>query len=215
MKKLLTPTLACIVFLSACSTTVVDDAERELPADPAGAMIDDHKDGDMHLDEDSGADAEPFSFEKNADISQSFIAFKGSKGLLNFHEGRFNDFDARIVFDVDNVPASSLEANVRIKSMETDAFKLTEHLLTDDFFSADTYKTAHFTATFFEHIEDDTYHVIGDMTMKGVTKEIEFDADITDKYLTAEFTILRNDFGVGEEGLVDNEVAMELKLVWQ
>ncbi|QIP15959.1 YceI family protein [Spirosoma aureum] len=53
------------------------------------------------------------------------------------------------------------------------------HLASDDFFSSEKYPTATFEITSTDRTTDTTYHIQGDLTIKGITHPIDFDADVT------------------------------------
>ncbi|MDP7247838.1 MAG: YceI family protein [Candidatus Peribacteraceae bacterium] len=132
MQKSLAPFVLIGILLSACSTTVIEDSERELPAPTTKVM----------------EEGSPPSFD--VDYLQSFIAFKGNKGGIIHHKGKFEDFDLEITVDPKNPTDSTLakaEVSIGIKSMVTDSDGLTKHLLSADFFEAEKFPNATFVTT--------------------------------------------------------------------
>ncbi len=57
-----------------------------------------------------------------------------------------------------------------------------------------------------KHIEKNKYHGTFDLTIKGVTKQVEIPFTYTSKEnegtFSAEFTVNRRDFGVGSKSLI-------------
>lgn len=63
-------------------------------------------------------------------------------------------------------------------SMNSDSEKLTGHLKTDDFFSVEKNPTSKFVITKVTGAGKDRINVIGDLTIKGITKSISFPASV-------------------------------------
>ena len=104
---------------------------------------------------------------------------------------------------------------------------LESHLKGQGFFDVATYPTATFTITGVSPLEEQTYTVTGNLTMKGVTEEISFPAQIYEVndtlHAKANFEIDRTRWGitVGSgsffenmgDNLIADEVAISLSLV--
>jgi polyisoprenoid-binding protein YceI len=117
---------------------------------------------------------------------------------------------------VDPADPTTLKVNVEfdVKSMYTDAGKLTNHLLSSDFFDAKKYPTAKFETTKVEKAEGGVT-VTGKLTMLGKTKEISFPAKLTTTAgglkLTSAFKIDRTDYGMTYgKGKVDDAVSLDV-----
>lgn len=65
-----------------------------------------------------------------------------------------------------NIPDSELEAT------------FIKHMASDDFFSSEQYPEATFEISHAEPLPDGAYHVDGDLTIKGITHPIGFDAQV-------------------------------------
>ncbi len=199
--KILIPLFALAILLSACSTSVVTEEDRELPTDTMEGMQD-----------------EGFTGEKTADPATSFIAFVGTRGETTSHECKFNQFTTSVEF-TDGVP-ESINATIAIQSLETESDGLTRHLLSADFFEAETFSEAVFSSTSVTPADaPDTYTVTGVFTIKDVSQEETFTATITQEYLQASHTLDRTDYNVGGpiDGLkaTNAEVPLELKILFQ
>jgi polyisoprenoid-binding protein YceI len=194
--KLLIPLFALAILLSACSTEVITEEDRELPAE--GEQMDEVS----------------FTGTLSEIPTESFIAFTGSKGAALSFEGKFNEFETAVEF-AEGEPVS-VSTTIQIKSMETDVQKLTDHLLNPDFFETETYEEATFTSSSVELMEGGLYFVTGDLTIKDVTLEENITFNITQNYIEGIHTIDRTLYNVGnaEDG-VDLEVPLEFKVVLQ
>jgi polyisoprenoid-binding protein YceI len=78
--------------------------------------------------------------------------------------------------------------------------KLEGHLKSDDFFGVDTYPTANFELTQSIPQGPGKYKVTGNLTIKGITKEIKFPATVQEEngeYIaTADITVDRSEYNV-------------------
>jgi polyisoprenoid-binding protein YceI len=86
--------------------------------------------------------------------------------------GRFTKFSGTIVVDRDNLENSTVNASIDVGSIDTDNDKRNGHLKTPDFFDAATYAAITFKSTSWKKTGDDTFDVTGDLTIKGVTKQV-------------------------------------------
>jgi len=192
--------LLTALLLTACSTTVITDKERALPETPASP-------------------SQNRSFD--ADYSQSFIAFTGSKGDIISNEGKFEKFALEIKTDPAD-PANAELANAKvtidIKSIITDSDGLTKHLLSSDFFDAERFPSATFITKSITKTGKETYEVEADLTIKEITKQVSFPIRITDQFLTFTYNLDRTQFGIGgtTEGFkgIDAIVPIEAKIVF-
>jgi polyisoprenoid-binding protein YceI len=100
----------------------------------------------------------------------------------------------------------SLEGTVDIASATTDEEQRDGHLASPDFFDAQRFPRATFRSTSFEQLPDGSVRVAGELTLKGVSKEIELTGSVAGpavdpwggERIGLELTgvVDRNDFGV-------------------
>ena len=196
--RLLLPLFALAILLSACSSTVVTDEERRLPDGEA-----------MEKMEDGTVSREVY-------LSQSYIAFTG-KNSKSTQEGKFTEFTVDLEEEGDVL--TGLAVVIDVSSMVTGSQKLTDHLLNPDFFEVETWPEIVFESTSIEAVED-SYTVTGTLEMHGETGEVSFDLMLTNEYITAEFTVSRDAYGIGEpyDGSmmsIEDEIPMEVKVVFK
>lgn len=92
--------------------------------------------------------------------------------LVTQTRGRFTDFDGQIVADSAKPEASSVEFKIKVTSIDTDVEDRDKHLRSPDFFDVATYPEITFNSTSVKSSGKDTYAVTGNLTMRGVTKQI-------------------------------------------
>jgi polyisoprenoid-binding protein YceI len=140
------------------------------------------------------------------DPNHSGVTFKVRHlGLTNVR-GRFNKVDASLKVG-DDLAATQFGATIDIASIDTNQADRDAHLLTTDFFSAESHPTMKFTSTEIRHVSGDDYEAAGDLTINGVTKPVTLEVEFTgaevhpgDGKLHSGFIatskIVRDDFGI-------------------
>lgn len=114
--------------------------------------------------------------------------------------GEFNDFGGTIVYDPDHPSASSVEFTVQATSLDTDNDRRDGHLRSPDFFAVEEHPTLTFKSKKVAGMGDDLA-VTGDLTIRGVTKEVTVAVDVLGTMgekagFATEFEVDRNDYGV-------------------
>jgi len=110
---------------------------------------------------------ETFVFDK----AHSQVGFQ-IRHFLTKVEGRFRDYDGRIVIDRQNPANSRVDVTIQAASIDTGNEKRDADLKSANFFEVDKYPTIAFKSTKVTPNGKDLYLVTGDLTMHGVTKTI-------------------------------------------
>jgi len=110
---------------------------------------------------------ETFVFDK----IHSQVGFQ-IRHFLTKVEGRFRDYDGRIVIDRQNPANSRVDVTIQAASIDTGNEKRDGDLKSANFFEVDKYPTITFKSTKVTANGKDLYLVTGDLTMHGVTKTI-------------------------------------------
>lgn len=93
--------------------------------------------------------------------------------------GNFAEFEGTLKIDRHDLTNSSVEASIKIPSVDTDNDKRDSHLQEDDYFGAGEYPMITFTSTEWEATsEEDQFKVTGELTMRGITKEVVLDVEL-------------------------------------
>lgn len=111
------------------------------------------------------------STQWNLDPAHSEITFKVKHMMISNVKGRFNNFTANLVSEDDNFTHVKADAKIETNSIDTNSKDRDNHLLSADFFNAESFPT----------IEFETNSLNGDvegyMTIKGVRKPIQLDVE--------------------------------------
>ncbi|MFC1730467.1 YceI family protein [candidate division KSB1 bacterium] len=112
----------------------------------------------------------------NVDKSHSNIGFKVKHMVISTVRGNFTDYDISFKSkNIDNFEGAAVEAVLRTASINTDNERRDNHLKSDDFLNAEMYPEIMFMSRSFTKMNDDTYKVTGDLTIRDVTKEVELE----------------------------------------
>ena len=149
--------------------------------------------------------------------------------LVTKVRGRFDDFEGTIDYN-DAVPEQSkVTFTIQATSIDTNEKDRDTHLRSEDFFAVEQFRTITFVSRRVTKKGAETYDVIGDLAIRGVTKEITLPVThlgkIKDPWgneklgFEAEITLNRKDFGLKwnaplEAGgfLVGDEVKVSLTI---
>lgn len=148
------------------------------------------------------------------------VAFVGYKGVLGSKEGGFSKLTGTLTLPGDDLTQLSVNVTVDTKSLYTEADALTGVLSGKEFLSIEEFPTATFESSKIEKT-DSGYQVTGNLTLRGVTKGVQFPATIEQTpqgiKTVAEFKIDRNAWGITSPGwketLIDAEVLLKLDLL--
>src|SRR3546814_1197440 len=85
----------------------------------------------------------------------------------------FGDVDGTLVYDADDVSASSVEVTLPLTGMDSFSDDFDKHLLSADFFDIAKFPAATFKSTKVEAAGEGKLKVTGDLTIKDITKRSE------------------------------------------
>lgn len=157
-------------------------------------------------DAENVAEAGKGAVSYTVNVNESQVEWHGSK-LAYGHSGLINLTDGALAIEAGNLTSGNFTIDMKTmketggKDAES-AAKLAGHLMSADFFDVEKHPTAKFEVTGSTALASDstTHTVKGNLTIKGVSKNIEFPAKVTvagdDVTATASFTINRNDWGI-------------------
>lgn len=106
------------------------------------------------------------------DPTHSDIAFKVKHMMISTVTGFFNEFDGEVESDNDDFNGAKINFSIAIDSINTKNADRDGHLKSDDFFNAESYPNMTFQSKSFNGES-----LIGDLTIRDVTKEVELDVD--------------------------------------
>ena len=120
--------------------------------------------------------------------------------------GDFSGLSGLIKFDPDKLAVSLFDVTVNASTVDTDNSMRDGSLKKAEYFDVDNFKTIGFKSTKITLSSvAGRFYVFGDLTIKGITKPIEFGFGATPKdggyVFDGEFSINRRDFGVGGKSI--------------
>ncbi|HEX6541555.1 MAG TPA: YceI family protein [Ktedonobacterales bacterium] len=140
------------------------------------------------------------------DTAHSSIEFTAKHMMVTNVRGRFNTFSGDAYIDEANPERSRVDVTIDLASLATGNEGRDQHLRSADFFDVEQYPTATFHSTSVEPRGEDRLHMIGDLTIRGVTKPVTLDVTIEGKFkdmqgkerygITATTSFSRKEFGL-------------------
>jgi polyisoprenoid-binding protein YceI len=138
--------------------------------------------------------------------------------------GRFTEVAGTFTV-AENPEDSTLDAVIQADSIHTNHPQRDDHLRTNDFLDVPNHPTLTLKSTGFRRVDDTHWVMTGDLTVRGVTKAVDFDLEYlgegpsmqegrTVVAFSATATIDRRDFGVSfNHSLLDGSVVVGNKVV--
>ena len=171
------------------------------------------------------AQADVWSFDQ----AHSTIGFSVRHLVVSKTKGHFTDYDGHVKFDGKNLADASVEIIIQIASINTGNEDRDKHLKSGDFFEVEKYSVMKFQSKKVIPGKNEKFQIIGDLTIKDVTREVTLDAEFNGVVngpmgnsrsgFSAETTINRQDFNVAWENklkdgslIVGNDVNINLEI---
>jgi polyisoprenoid-binding protein YceI len=134
------------------------------------------------------------------DHAHSQINFVAEARFISAH-GYFDKWEAEVQLDPAKIENSSFKITIEAASVNTRVARRDDHLRSKDFFDVATYPQITLVSKKVTKTGDRKYAVVGDLTLRGVTKQIE--VEITHVFyennrgrFRCSFPINRKDFGM-------------------
>jgi len=127
----------------------------------------------------AGADLSHLSGDYTIDTAHSKIGFAVRHAMVTNVRGEFTEYEGKLHLDGANPANSTAELVIKVASIDTRQAQRDEHLRTGDFFSAETFPEITFRSTSAEQVDEDTYRLHGDLTIKGVSRPVALDLEFT------------------------------------
>lgn len=127
-------------------------------------------------------------------------------------DGYFKKFDGKITATKDDLSDAVFELSIETASLNTDLEMRDNHLKSEDMFNVVNFPLMTFKSTAFKKISGNKYAMIGDLTIKGITKSITLDVTMNGPVahpdpkntipqlgMKALATVKRSDFEIGSK----------------
>jgi len=155
-----------------------------------------------------------FSAEKyKIDSVHSSVGFSVKHMVITNVKGEFNSFSGTVMFDKNDLGNSSVDVTIDAASIDTDNDQRDGHLKSPDFLAVEEYPNITFVSKKIKKT-DDGYVAVGDLTIRGVTKEMNIPFTVAGPIMDSngkkrigangKLTINRQDFGVSWSRTLDN-----------
>ncbi|MCM3177693.1 YceI family protein [Cytobacillus horneckiae] len=140
------------------------------------------------------------------DPAHSSVDFSVKHMMIANVKGTFNQFDATIEADPDDLTSASIELNIDLASVDTRNEDRDNHLRSADFFNVEKNPKMTFATTNIERKGEGEYNVTGNLTIAGVTKSetisVTYEGSGVDPWgnvkvgFTADGSLNRSDYGL-------------------
>ncbi len=111
------------------------------------------------------------------DTAHSEINFTVRHMMISNVRGRFERFEGTVEFDEQNPTNSSVEVKIEAASINTREPQRDAHLRSPDFLDAEKYPYLIFKSKKIEVIDSNHGRIIGDLTIRDVTKEVTLEVE--------------------------------------
>jgi polyisoprenoid-binding protein YceI len=91
--------------------------------------------------------------------------------------GRFNEFEGTLEIG-DDLASARANGTVQTASVYTNEEQRDNHLRSEDFFHAEAHPELSFESTAIRQVDDDTFEIEGELTMRGITRPITLKAEV-------------------------------------
>ncbi|HUH14157.1 MAG TPA: YceI family protein, partial [Longimicrobiales bacterium] len=114
------------------------------------------------------------------DPAHTLVEFSAKHMKITTVKGRFTGVEGTLVADTENPDASSVEVRIDANSIDTGTPDRDTHLRSADFLDVENHPQIVFRSKRVEgaHAEEgDEFKVVGDLTIRGTTREVELAAE--------------------------------------
>ena len=143
--------------------------------------------------------AKPITYK--LDSNNSRVGFSVKHKITKDVFGEFSRSTGIAEYNSKTKKILNIESLIEVKSIDTGNAKRDRHLRSSDFFDAQNHPQIYFKSNNVVLVSENKYKVYGNLTMRGVKKEIILDGDKTtdsngNLFFNASSIINRQDFGI-------------------
>ncbi|MFH1012074.1 MAG: YceI family protein [bacterium] len=113
----------------------------------------------------------------DVDKAHSSVGFSVKHLMIATVRGEFGSYTASAEFDPSDPAKLSLEATIDAASINTNNDARDKHLRSADFFDVEKFPQITFKSTKAERLDEGKYRVTGNLTIRGITKEITLEGE--------------------------------------
>jgi len=113
----------------------------------------------------------------NIDAAHSGINFSIRHMVVSKVRGRFAKYSGTVDLDDGDLTRSFVDVTIDAASIDTGTPQRDAHLRGPDFFDVEKFPELRFRSTRIESVARDRYRVVGDLTIRDVTREVSLDVE--------------------------------------
>lgn len=113
----------------------------------------------------------------NIDYAHSSINIAVRHMMISTVRGQFEKFTGTVSFDEHDPTKTEVDILIDATSINTNDEKRDAHLVSPDFFDVENYKTIHFVSRAVEVKDENNARLIGDLTIRGITRPVVLDVE--------------------------------------
>jgi polyisoprenoid-binding protein YceI len=113
----------------------------------------------------------------SVDPSHSTVGFSVKHLGIATVRGKFDEFEGTLELG-ENDEAARAYGTVQAVSVNTNEAGRDEHLRSADFFGVEANPELRFESTGITRVDDETFEIVGDLSMNGVTKQVTLKAEV-------------------------------------
>jgi polyisoprenoid-binding protein YceI len=111
------------------------------------------------------------------DNMHSEVLFKVKHLVISTVTGSFKSFSGSAYFAEESLEDAKIDFSIEVDSVDTNQKQRDDHLKSADFFDADNFPKIVFQSVSFKKRDQENYILSGNLTIRGVTKLIEVNAE--------------------------------------
>lgn len=111
------------------------------------------------------------------DPMHSEVQFKVKHLVISTVTGSFKTFEGELETSNEDFTGASISFSLDVDSVDTNQTMRDDHLKSAEFFDAAQYPKISFKSTSFTKEDDNQYKLVGDLTIKGVTKSVSLSVE--------------------------------------
>jgi polyisoprenoid-binding protein YceI len=150
------------------------------------------------------------------DTVHSQVGFEVKHLGISTFRGSFGEFAGTVSVGENGI--EGVEGSIEVPSVKVPEEQLTGHLLSPDFFDAESHPQGTFKSTSVEQVDAENYKVTGDLSLRGVSNQVVLDVEVEGAgagmdgspvlSLKAEGVVNRNDYGISWGAALDSGAAV-------
>jgi polyisoprenoid-binding protein YceI len=146
------------------------------------------------------------------DLAHSAVSFRVRHLGISWVNGRFKEWSGELVYDPSNPAGATVSVTIKTGSVDTENERRDADIRSGNYLAVDSFPEMSFVSKRVEKVDDSHLRVTGDLTLRGVTKSVTLDTEITGVMngqrakriaFTATTVINRHDYGVAFNRLLE------------